>query len=657
MLKNMRDNLKHYKWVLLLVVLSFGISIFFWDTGVNWTGSIRSSWAAEVNGEVISADAYQQAFRNQVQMLSQFFGDAWDPKFVLQKEVSDQILNGLVERKVAIQEARRVGLTATPAEILWEVRKNSVFLDDEGKFVGVRRYQDILRRSDIRLADFERNIADQIALDKFENLLRSSVVVSDEDVDRAVREDKETASIEYVLVQPSDVASRAEEPDEATLQAWYDAHKDRFLQPEERRVSYIHLGQAKALEKVGKDDEMRAYYEQHYDRFSVPVGSRMGRQILGRVSPDAKPEVKEGVRRFAEDLVRRLKNGEDFAELARRYSNDPSTAFQGGDLGWFAKGELPPALDKAFFEMSPMEIRGPIETPLGFHVIQLTDEADEDFVRPYSEVRGEIGAILYFKQMQDWINDKAAEIRKEADAGADMDSLASRMGVQVETVTVPAGEGIRELGDFPEVRQAVAGATGEIQGPITAMNGDQAFVEVVGVVEPHAAPLEDVRDKVLAAWKEDRSRELARAVADELAEKAKGGTSLDDAASEQGLSTETAEGFTRKGKVGSLGDQPVLRASAFSMAEGDVGPVLPHDDGFIVFRLTGRKDLDDAALAEQREPTRRRLENTRFQMLLEDVLGNLKDRATIRVNAPFISAVKDTYLQRAGVAQKAASTS
>jgi len=646
MLKKMRDNLKSFHWVLWAVVIAFGISIFFWDTGVQWTGGMAGNWVATVNGEAIEPENFQKAFRSQVEFIKGNFRDQWKPSLIEDIGVGDQVLEGLIQRKVALQEAKRLGLDATPDEVMQQVRRYDVFEAEDGSFVGVLKYREILRGGGVEVEDFETDLANDIAFTKFEDLVRASVVVSDEEVDRLLRETRDTVSIEYAVLDPKTMEVAEEAPEEALL-AFYEEHLDDYMLDEERSVAFVHLGQAQALPSVADEEEMKRYYEDNLARFTFPEGTRRGRQILLRVPPDDWEVAREEKQALGEELVEQITQGADFADLAVLYSDDLTTARLGGDLGHFMQGELLPSINDAFFEMTEGEVRGPMETAMGFHVIQLTEAGREEHAHPFEEARDEIASILYFSRMQEWIDELAARLREEADEGANLEDLASRHGLELEKTTVAAGEGIRELGASREIATAISeGAPGEVKGPLAAMEADQAFLEVLEVSDPEPAPFADVRESLLMAWQAERAREAAREAAEDLAAVVRDGGSLEETAPAYGTEAVESNPFNRTGVVGTLGRQPLLVARAFSLLEGEVGPVTEAQGGFIVFRVVKREELDLEEIASERAGFRPYLERQKFQMVWGQILSRLTGEANVQVNRPYVMAVQRDYIRR-----------
>src|SRR5262249_7907507 len=178
------------------------------------------------------------------------------------------------------------------------------------------------------------------------------------------------------------------------LQKYLDAHADRYRTPTTVRARYVTYKRNEFAAQVEPTDgEIAEYYELHKDeRFTDPEEVH-ARHVLVKVASDATPEAREAARKKAADLLARVKAGEDFAAIASANSDDPGSAANGGDLGFFPHGRMTPAFENAAFELQPGAVSDVVETPFGFHLVKL-EEHREAKVKPLAAVRDEIVTTL-----------------------------------------------------------------------------------------------------------------------------------------------------------------------------------------------------------------------------------------------------------------------
>jgi peptidyl-prolyl cis-trans isomerase D len=642
MLKQMRDSFKHLKWMLWLVLIATLVSVFFWSTGTRWMGGQDTTWVASVSGESISAQEFVDELRSRMEFSRRMLGDQWDPRFMAQSGVGDQIIGGMVGRRVALREAKRLGLNATPPEIFEEIRKMEGFQDEKGEFIGVKKYTETLRTNGYTPKAFERSIGESIALRKFTDLYRDSVVVTEDQIRQGFEDRNLKAKIRYVRFDPAAVVDTGV-PTDAELRAYHGAHTDQFSTPPRRRVSYLRIGEEDALKALAKDDELRKYVQEHADGFAVPAGERRVSEIRLTIPPGATPEEKEMLRRRAEQAASRAIAGENFAALAREYSDDLLSAQRGGDIGHVARAELIGPADEAVFAMTAGEVRGPIESPVGYHILKLTeDESLGAHTHSFEEVRDEAAVALYAAAVATWEEEKGGEVQELLDKGLTLEQVAEKMGTKVQSAVVDEGSGIRGLGDFPGIRDAVLAEVGTASKVVNVFRG-VASIRADEVIAPAPLPFEEARDKVAARLRQERAGESARRSAEEVHAALAAGTGLDEAAAAHAAQVVEAGPFPPKGNVGELGPAPLLRREVFRLAAGETGPVMEVDGAHVVFQVAERSEPDPAEFAAQRSQIEESLRDQQFNLLYSIAVERLRDRYRVRINQPLV----DQYIQAA----------
>ncbi|HVG36576.1 MAG TPA: peptidylprolyl isomerase, partial [Thermoplasmata archaeon] len=229
---------------------------------------------------------------------------------------------------------------------------------------------------------------EDLLVEKYRALVKASVAIPEADVRKEFSAKNDKATIEYILI-PSSRLESSVEPSEGDLKAYYEKNRERYRSPEQRRANYLLVDKLKVRAKVPiSDAEIRAEYEAKKASFAVPEQVNAS-HILVSVDPKGGPEGDAKARAKAEALTARAKAGEDFAKLATENTDDPNGKENGGQLPPFGHGQMVPEFEKAAFDMKPGEIRGPVKTSYGYHVIKLTAKTAAG-TRTLDEVRSKI---------------------------------------------------------------------------------------------------------------------------------------------------------------------------------------------------------------------------------------------------------------------------
>jgi len=361
LLRRQSSKLK-WVWVLLIFVFSASLILMYIPMG-DTTGVSLSNDVAAVGGEKVSAKEFQTAYRNYLdRMRSQL-----SPEMLKAFRFDRQILEALISRHVMMEEARRLGLSVSPAEIEQKVLENPVFREG-GNFIGLPRYQAILSQNNMTVEEFESRVSDDILMDKLRSFVGAGVTVTDKDVEDEYRKRNQKAKLDYVVIDPAKLESKVT-ASEQELKDYYEKNKAKYTIPEKRQAKYIYLETLKQRQMVTvSDDELRSYYGQHQTDYNLPA--RVSAQHILFKTQGKNPQEIEAIKAKAVTVLERAKKGEDFAALAKQFSEDSSAA-AGGDLGQFTPGQMVPEFDRAAFNMAPGAISDLVQSQFGFHIIKV----------------------------------------------------------------------------------------------------------------------------------------------------------------------------------------------------------------------------------------------------------------------------------------------
>ena len=307
---------------------------------------------AKVGGTDITSQEVQRQAR---EMVHQQFPRGGAQAATLLPFFASQAAQQLIQRQALVVEAQHLGLRATDEDVRDELqhgRYSQTFFPD-GNFIGEGAYEDLLQQHDLTVPVFEGGVKEDILIEKLRSLVAGSAMVTDAEIQQKFEKDNTKVKFDYAVLRKDDIL-KGLHPADAELRAFYDRNKATYNNsiPEKRKINYVLIENAKlqAEAQVSAQD-LQAYYNQHRDEFRVPEQVNV-RQILIKTplpGPDGKVDQKgiDDARKKADDALKQLKAGAKFEDLAKKYSEDPSSK-SGGSIGWIKRGGFPvPEVDIA----------------------------------------------------------------------------------------------------------------------------------------------------------------------------------------------------------------------------------------------------------------------------------------------------------------------
>ncbi|MCC7135810.1 MAG: SurA N-terminal domain-containing protein [Nitrosomonas sp.] len=398
----------HKKKTIVQVVLFIAVLPFmFWGIQ-SYRGDGTEGYVAKVGSEEISRRDYEQALRNQQENLRNMLGDKFDSTLLDNPQMRLSVLENLIRQKLAQQEAASLGLTILETQLAAEIQAIS-FFQENGKF-SLQRYQDLLQRQGMSASLFESRLANELKQQQLLEGITKSVIMPEAVTEKLFRLSDTKYNINRFALHSDQFVDQIS-PDETEILSYYDNHYRDFMLPEQLRVAYIVL----SIDELAKQEEVTAeetkkYFSDHPDEFGRPE-ERRASHILLTASAEITEEARAEIRNKAEQLLQELQqNPERFEELAAEVSEDPGSAKMGGDLGFFGRGLMVKAFEDEVFSMQPKEIRGPIETLFGFHIIKLAEIKSAD-VASFNEVSDHIEALLKHQKASEKFGELAEDFR------------------------------------------------------------------------------------------------------------------------------------------------------------------------------------------------------------------------------------------------------
>jgi peptidyl-prolyl cis-trans isomerase D len=516
MLQTIHDRLKGIFAITILVAL--GVVFVFW--GINFSsdfGGFTRAQGVEVNGREVPVEEIRQDYQEQLSRMQAAFGEAGVPD-EMQSSMQKQVLDQAVRTELIRQRTRKLGFEATDAEVLEAIRQVPAFQVD-GRF-SPDAYHAALRSINLSPERFEAEQRQYVLARQLDRGLYSSAFVLPAELERRVALLEETRTIGWVAV-PAREFEPAVALDDAAIAAYYEANQSRYMTEEQATVDYVELDiDDYAARADVSEDALREFYEEVKARYTQ-VGRRHARHILFAAGNDDAAAEANAKRAYDRAVA-----GEDFAALARELSEDPGSKDTGGDLGEAERADFVGPFGDAVWSMQPGEIRGPVKTEFGWHVIKL-ESASPETTRSFEEVRAELEPEFRRVQVEKAFGDAQEELDTTAfEAQGDINAVASELNLPVEHIERYTRAGSEALGAAPKVTEAVFAAEVIAGRELRTVELEPGRVIALGVrahQPARAKPLEEVRAEVVEAARLEAAGKLAAARAGEiLAELEKG---------------------------------------------------------------------------------------------------------------------------------------
>jgi peptidyl-prolyl cis-trans isomerase D len=624
---------RHRRWLygfLWLVILAF--VILYVPALSDQSQGTAGETVMSVGGLDISVGEYQQQYNRQRQMYAQLYQGRLDDAMLERMGLDRQVLEGLVSDRLVELEARRLGIKVSDEAIARAIHASPRFQDD-GRFIGrdeVRRRLELAGMSEDELA---RDMRRELSRESLEALVGAGATASDAEVEREFRRRTEQVRLEYVL---ADAASYREgvQPSEEEIKARFEARKSSYTIPEERIVSYVLLDRAALQPQVSVTDrELELSYQDRREEFRqdeeacashILIKVRQG--DAGEGHPDAEAQA------LAAQALAQVKAGGDFAELARKLSEDQGSASQGGDLGCFGPGRMVPEFDAAVFELQPGQTSELVKTSFGYHVIRLTSKKDST-VRPFAEVKERLRAELLDKKMRELGEQKAEALAAALAKGESLDKAAQAQGLAVQkSAPIVRGETHPVLQSPSLAARVFEMRPGETEKEGFALPQGAVFVSLAEVKPSRVPALAEVEGKVREELVQERALDKARAAVAEVRAKAER-LGLEKAAAAASLVRKETPSLTSRGQpLGDLGSGLQLDEAAFSLPEGTLSEPVRTATGWAVLRVLEKKPFDVAELEKQKAQIRAGLKQQRRAELFRAFLMQARDRYPIERN-------------------------
>src|SRR5258706_1087068 len=490
-------------------------------------GGGRGTLAKVAGQDVTTYEVEQLARRIGRQQFPRGFPDQFLP-YLMQNAA-----NSLIMQRAAMAEAERMGLRVSDAELRDELHQGQfgMALFPGGTFVGPEAYEDFVAQNfSMSKTQFEQMLKSELVIRKLRAAIESGAVVSDDDVKREFQKQNTKVKLQYAVLTTEDLAKQVHATD-AELKAFYEKNKARYANsiPEKRRAKYVLISQAEMLTRAKtqlKPEELQAYYRQHQDDYKVPERAKASHILIKTPppGPDGKvdPKGADAAKAKAESILKQLRAGANFAELAKKESQDTGSAKMGGSLGgWYERGRsgFVAEFEQAMYAQPVGQVGDLVKSVFGYHIIRV-DAREPAHVKPFDEVKDEIATALVKQKAASDADALAAKVQSQARTGG-LEEAARSNGLQVVTTDwFCRTDSLPGLGLAPEFTNA-AFAANKNAAPDNVKLQPGPAVFVVTDIQPARTPtFDEIRAKVESDYRQERAAEMLAQTTQELADRA-----------------------------------------------------------------------------------------------------------------------------------------
>ena len=592
MLQKLTDSLATHKWFWYTILGVLALVFAAWGAyGIVNLNFGSSDYAATVNGQTITLQQAQNAWLRDQGQIDQAYGG--NVPSALRKRLQGEVLEELINEALIAQRTDQLGYRVSEADLLQAIRAVPAF--QVGGHYSPQAAEDALTEAGISLSQFEHDLQSELRRNQLVEGIRASDFLTPVEIQRANALYDEQRDVQYLEFPSSRYASQAPVTP-AEIQAYYQAHQAQFLIPEsvDLRYAQLTLAQVRSSEQI-PDTDLQALYQKDINRFVVPE-RREASHILIPFGKDPKAALAQ-----AEKILKLARSGQNFAALAKKYSQDPGSARNGGNLGWIGRqGFVKPFTDALFAIPKVGDVVGPVKSPYGYHIIRL-DAIQPGHTQSFAEVKAQLTTQLQRSRATERfgrIEDKLQNAIEQP--GATLGAIAKQYDLTSGEIPLfLRGSGAAPIGAAPAVQNLVFGsaaiAVGSIGGPVILDNNRLVLVKVVARHGPQVKPLAEVQADIVTAIRAERTQQAALAAAEAARQKLVGGESFEKVASALRMKVAPVKFIGR--------DDPSVPAQilrlAFAAPKPSTGPVyearaLPGNAGAVLLTVTAVRTAPQA---------------------------------------------------------------
>lgn len=617
-----------FLWIVILGFVAFYIPLF--RSGVDAGGPGEA--LTTVGGETITVGEFQKAYARQRGFYERMYPGRMTPAMLRRLGLEDQVLESLVSERLVVLEAKRLGLSVDDDTLARALTTLPRF-QENGRFVGGDQAKRQLEMEGRTAAEFEEALRNSLLRDQLEALVTGPLGVTVAEVEQEYRRRTEQARVEYLEVAARPFRDQVRVEDDE-VKARFESSRDSYRIPEQRVLAYLLVDEEALRSRAAiTDRDLEAYYQEHKDEFKEQE-QVCASHILVKVQTT--PEGKEGhpepeARRLAEGLLAKVKAGGDFAELAKKGSEDKGSAERGGDLGCFPRGAMVPEFENAAFSLDPGKTTDLVKSSFGYHIIRVASRRDEQ-QQALPAVKERIRPLVTADKTQRLAAEQVGLAQAALKRGGLEDAAKAIGGSVATSPAFPAAAPPEPLSSPALAARAFALKQGETDREGLPVNRGFAFFRVTEVKPARPAELVEVEGRVKADVLEEKALGKARDLCEQVRARAEREGLEKAAAAFKLVRKETPTAVGRGQAIGELGEGALVEEAAFSLPEKTLSAPLRTTAGFAVLRVLERKAMDPTVFAQQKAAVEESLRQQKRGQLFQAYMNQARDRYAIERN-------------------------
>lgn len=573
-------------------------------------------------------------------MLQRQFPQGGEQTSALLPFFTGQAAEQLITQKALIVEAHRLGLRVTDQELSDDLQNGPLgaTLFPDGKFIGQEQYDNLVQRNfNVTIPQFEQLVKDDILIRKLRALIAGGASVGEPEVRAEFDRRNTKVKFDYAVLSQADIL-KGLHPTDQELKAYYDRNKAGYVSPEKRQIRYALLPAVKPADINVTQQELQSYYNQHSDQYRVPEQVKVSHILIKTplAGPGGKVDDKavEDSRKKADDVLKQVKTGGDFAKLAEKYSED-TTAKDGGSLGWIGRGRTVPEFEKAAFSLGKGQTSDLVRSSYGFHIIRAEDK-QEAHVKLLAEVKNDIETTV--RQQNASRATEAAGNALLSQARTDgLDKAAAAKNVKVvltslfsRTDTLPG------ISPSPELMETIFNEREKSPPDMVQTPDGYVVLELVATKPPSTLTFEEARSTVETQFKSERAAQFLQQKTQELSDRAKAEHDLKKAARELGATIKTSEFVLPDGQVPDVGSMSGAANIIFALKPGEISAPINSGASGIVAQLREKQEPTDQEYTAKKDQIRQGLvdgkEGELFSLFITNLRKDMEKNKKLQVN-------------------------
>src|SRR6266481_4157344 len=600
--------------LLLIICGGMVITLIPGGLGSDLMGQPAQGVIAKVAGQDISVQDVQE--RARVMAQQQLGQQAATMMNQLMPLFVPRAVETLIAGKAIVAEAERMGLKASDADVRDELEhgRYSSTLFPGGKFIGQQAYENLLQQNNLTVPTFERNVKDDILQQKLVLLVTGSASVSPAEIKDQFVKNNTRVKFEYAVLSQDDIR-KGLHPTDSELKVFYERNKATYNNtiPEKRKIEYVLLDKSRLLAQVQV----------------APEEVKVSHILIKTPSPGADGKVDDKAvaeaRNQADDVLKQLKAGAKFEDLAKKYSDDPGSGKQGGDLGWIGRGRTVPEFEKAAFALPIGQLSDLVKSSYGFHIMRVSDK-HQAHVKTIDEVKDQIEPLIRQNKVSKLIDNAGNALLTQARAQGIEKAAAAQGLTPITTDFVSRTDVVPGVGVTPQFMDAVFTEKEKAPPDLAQLSQGAVVFEVLGVRPPATPTFEEIRQKVEDQFRNERAGMLLSQKTQELSDRAKSEHDLKRAAKELGAAMKTSDFVLPDGQVPDIGSMTGQASVAFAMKPAEIsGPITTGTNG-VVLQLLEKQEPTEQDFAANKDQIREQLLRQKQQDLFGLFLANLRQQ-------------------------------